>query len=438
MSAINEAAGRIVSNVVADALPSAAEVEVGGARLLSASVDDALGYASDPRVREVVTSTVRRQSLLAPASSRLVADLCQRLADWGGAPACALVAHPAVAFAALAPTHVDARLARRAHFAGPRVAVPEELPDGAEHGRLWIEASHPLEGDLFPLHRLVDRTARTAAQLIVSDELGLGVLGQRGAGVVEHFQLEPSGLIRVQRLAGALGVPGWAVLGTREQLATLDGGAPHAWPSASLAAGAKALELCGQEPHRRVRLLELTDRLQRGLAELGCDAGPSVTHLVPVWLGEESLAQRYLAALAEAGVSVRAWLEPSRSRLLLSLSATTTDAQLERLLAALGGCVKKLGLPELPPTATDFAVARPGSFAVARACGPWWRDEPPSPPPADVPPPAAAQAAAELRAKLGEAVESLTWRVANTRIPNIKDVVDPALIRAVLDRVRRR
>lgn len=436
MSAINVPTGRLVSNVVVDGAPSASEVEHAGARLLCGSADDALGYACDPRVREATLAAIRRHSLLTPAGGRLVTDLEQRLARWLAVEACALVPHPAAVFDAVRPTHVDRRLALREGRPGQPIDDPDELGTGAEPKRVWLEAAHPLEGDLSPLHRFVERAARDQTELLLVDGLGLGVLGPTGAGVLEHFQLDAMAAVRIAALAPALTSTAWVVAGPSAIVDPLRALAPATWPTSSIAGALKAVELCGQEPHRRARLFDLAERLQQALTELGCDTGPSVTQTVPVWLGEETLAQRWLTTLADDGVLVRAWVEPGRARLLLAPSATMSDAQQDRLVTAVSQCIKKWGLPELPNRSTEVAVARPGTFAVARACGPWWTERPAA---ATAPgEPSRSTPASELRSRLEEAVEGLTWRVANTRIPNIKDVVDPALIRAVLDRVRRR
>ncbi len=436
VSAINVPAGRLVSNAVVDGAPSASEVEHGGALLLNSATDDALGYASDPRVREAAFAAIRRQSLETPASGRLVAELQERLAAWLSVEACALLPHPGVLFDAVRPTHVDRRLVVREGYAGIPLADADELSAGDEPRRLWIEAAHPLEGDLAPLHRYVERASSPRTELFVLDPLGLGVLGATGGGVLDHFQVDRPDVVRLLFLGTALTTPTWVVAGPRELVDGLARLGPLTWPTASIAGATKALELCAQEPHRRVRLLDLAERLQGALAELGADTGPAVTQVVPLWLGEETLAQRWLTTLAEAGIAARAWLEPGRARLLLTPSATLSDAQLDRVIAGLAQCAKKCGLPELPQRSSAPAVARPGTFAVARACGPWWTQAPVVERPSASPRPPSPTA--ELRTRLGEAVEGLTWRVANTRIPNIKDVVDPALIRAVLDRVRRR
>jgi len=105
-------------------------------------------------------------------------------------------------------------------------------------------------------------------------------------------------------------------------------------------AGLRSWELLPELGRERAALLHRAERLRQGLRQLGFDPGASTTHIVPVILGtpERTLAAKN--ALAAKGIIVSAVRPPTvpqgSSRLRLGLSATHTDADIDRLLQALG------------------------------------------------------------------------------------------------------
>lgn len=203
-------------------------------------------------------------------------------------------------------------------------------------------------------------------------------------------------------------------------------------PMAAPALGAcqRALELVKAEGHRRGRLFEVTRQLMEGLASLRLDTGPCVTPWVPIWLGDETRARVWLETLAQAQVQARAWLEPGRSRLLLAPAATMSDAEIDQLLSAIERCTRKAGGAAEQESAivSPGPLATPGTFAVGSPCTPRW--QPLMPSPAERAP--GVEARGGISRRIGEAVETLTWRLANERPPTVE------LIRALIERARRR
>jgi hypothetical protein len=155
-------------------------------------------------------------------------------------------------------------------------------------------------------------------------------------------------------------------------------------------------------------------------------------------MGDEAVCGQWLRALADGGVACRALLAGARSRLLVSMPATATDAQVDTVLEAFGKVARRLKPAELDAAwRGPVLLARPGSFALATPCAPHWREVPtpatPPPPPAE----AAPAPAASLRARLFDAVETLTWRATNVRGGKLGLPGGEAL-KALLDRRRRR
>lgn len=430
--------GRVVANVRVDAVASATEIESDGARLLNAATDDLLGLASDARVREAQQAAARKHGLGRLTRGKVVDDFEHRLARMLGAPA-ACVAADAASLLALLPTWRMVVEARSQHLA-PGAAVvgsPEEAEDvlgGAVIG-LITEALHPREGDLAQLPRFAEVCQRTGASLVVVDPAGLGVLGPGGAGTVEHLGLQDQVALQLVELGRAIPGAGAVLAGPKPLIDALRG-ACEPPPAALLAASQRALEIVTAEPNRRARLFEVAQRLLNGLRSRGFDTGPSVTPWVPVWLGDEALCEQWLRALADAGVACRALLAGQRSRLLLSVAATATDAQLVTLLDAFDRVVRKVRVPELAPSFREpLVVARPGSFAMATPCAAHWHALTPREREAEPEEPVANAATLSLRERLFDAVETLTWRATNIQSAQLRRTADA--VRALMDRKKK-
>lgn len=429
--------GRLVSNCVVDAVPSAAEVDSRGARWLNVSTDDVLGLAADARVREAFHAAVRKLGLHAAPHSQLQHDLESRLAVFLRRPSVLVAADLASVLRCL-PTWrcaVDGRSRALADDATSVVSADEAEVLLATQGvsGVIVEALHPHEGDLAPLPRYAEICDRFRATLIVHDPRGLGAIGPTGGGVVEHLAVRDQVTLEIASLGGALPGAGVVVSGDPEVISVLRGQleAPLA---AQLAATSRALEIAMNEPQRRARLFDVAQRTIVALRALGFDTGPTVTPWVPLWLGDQALCQQWLGALAEAAIATRAWVAPGSSRLLLSLPATATDAQVTAVVEAFARVGRKLKIPEAPAhvRSTTPVIARPGTYSLAAPCGPHWlASATVHEPGEDV----QAKESPPLRARVLDAVETLTWRASNASGRSLRRTADA--LRAVFDRSRK-
>ncbi len=126
------------------------------------------------------------------------------------------------------------------------------------------------------------------ALLMVDEAHSLGVLGNHGRGVQEHFDLEPDAIdIKMGTLSKTLAGSGGFVAG-REELITylrhhargyiFSGALPACQASVSIA----ALEVLEREPELVEQLWENVGRYLSGLKKMGFDTAGSETPIVPV------------------------------------------------------------------------------------------------------------------------------------------------------------
>lgn len=432
---------RLVANARVDSVPSGSEVETDGSRLINASADDVLGLSTDARVKDAANAAVKRFGVELSRSSTLVAQLESKLAAKLKADSAALVDSLATVLRALeqaeAQRFVDVRLSRRLGTTGTVFASPEQLASqlaqpGSDQRVVLVDGVRVYDGDLAPLPRLIEIANRNHVPIVVLDAMGPGPLGATGTGVLEHFELAG----QVDLSVSTLGPGTVAIAGVRAVVEAFLPFLPSRVGTGSTAAITKRLELIETEPHRRARCLDLAQSVQEALRVRAFDTGPSVTPIVPLWLGDEGLTDIWLRQLAELGVFCRGLLDGPRSRLLVSLPATSTEAQLGHLVDALEKIARTLGAPpaldaDAPRTVT---IARPGSFAIATPCHPRWLPAMPE----SLGNAAPVNDGRSMRDRIFDTVETLTWRLASGQSGQLRSLPGAERLRTLLDRARPR
>lgn len=202
-----------------------------------------------------------------------------------------------------------------------------------------------MDGDVADLRECC-RAAAAHEALVMTDEAhGSGVLGNRGAGLAELQGVEDQIAASVGTLSKAFGSVGGFVCGRREVIDTLINTGrtfiyTTALPPACSAGALAALRIIQREPQRRARVLALAEHLRKELTAHGWDCGDSVTPIVPVMIGDSAKAVAMSEALREKGLWVPAirppTVPPNGARLRISLMATHTDGDVERLVEAIG------------------------------------------------------------------------------------------------------
>lgn len=207
-----------------------------------------------------------------------------------------------------------------------------------------IEGIYSMDGDVCPLPEIIELKNRYGAFLMVDEAHSFGALGPSGRGVHEHYAVEAESVdIWMGSLSKAIPANGGFVAGTKELVIYLQHAAAPFMFSAALcpaatAAALQALKILAAEPQRLLRLRHNSERLRRGLAELGYDTGTSSTCIVPVLLRDEDATYRIARQLYNLGIFVSAVVHPAvpRGAALLRLCATAaqTSQDLEEALEA--------------------------------------------------------------------------------------------------------
>ncbi|MBE9046202.1 8-amino-7-oxononanoate synthase [Pleurocapsales cyanobacterium LEGE 10410] len=196
-----------------------------------------------------------------------------------------------------------------------------------------------MDGDLCPLPELIAIAEEFASMLLIDEAHATGVLGNTGAGCVEHFSCTGKELIQIGTLSKALGSLGGYVAGSATLIDFLRNRAASwiyttALSPADTAAAIAAIEVIKQEPHLRKQLWHNINYLKQQLSDL--ELLPSESSILCINLDTPEAALNKAQQLIDAGIFAPAIRPPTvpTSRIRLSLMATHQRSHLD-LLASL-------------------------------------------------------------------------------------------------------
>ncbi|HEY8212177.1 MAG TPA: pyridoxal phosphate-dependent aminotransferase family protein [Myxococcaceae bacterium] len=388
------------------------EVQIEGRRLVMAGSNNYLGLAADPRVKEAAVQATRAfgstcsGSRLLNGTLSLHQELERRLAKFLGREMALVIStgfQTNLAALAVLAGRRDVVFADRQNHAslvdGVRLGfgvdrryrhndldhlealLAEAKPDA---GKLIVtDGVFSMEGDLCDLPRITALAKKYGARVMIDDAHGIGVLGAGGRGTAEHFGLEDETDLVMGTFSKSFASLGGVIAGPAEVINFVRHKARALIFSASMtpaavASALAALDVIETEPERRVRLLDIAEKMHDGFRAMGFDTGVSVTPVVPVLIGDQVKCFRFWKALFEAGVFANPVIppavEPGHALIRTSFMATHTDAQLDRVLDTFERVGRRMGLiPQARPSAYQkVKVARPGSGVRANPASARW------------------------------------------------------------------
>lgn len=201
-----------------------------------------------------------------------------------------------------------------------------------------------MEGDLAPLDKLVQLAQKFRAMLFVDDSHGVGVVGRSGRGTPEDKGV----LGKVDVLSGTLGkaiggASGGYVSGKKNVIDYLrQKSRPYTFsnslPAPIIFGAEAALGLIVKDKSIVRRLHDNTSYFRKEIKGIGYTIIDGPHPIVPIMLGEASLAQDTAAALLKAGVYIKGLWFPvvpkGEARLRAQVSAALTMKDLDRALEA--------------------------------------------------------------------------------------------------------
>lgn len=352
--------------------------------MLGFSSNDYLGLAAHPALAEALAEGAARYgtgsggSHLILGHSRAHAQLEERLGEW-------MAPHIPEARSLFFCTGYMANLAVLSALGDAEAVIFSEtlnhasLIDGARLARARVEryphcdlqaldaqlaacdapvklivsdAVFSMDGHIAPVAGLLALAEQHDAWLVIDDAHGFGVLGATGRGALQALALRSERLVLIGTLGKAAGVSGAFVAAHRTVIDFLVQRArPYIFTTAAPPAVAHALLTSlalieGEEGmRRRAQLRARITQLRSGLKQVLPPDGSawladSPTAIQPLIVGDNARAMQTMERLDAHGLRVGAIRPPTvpagTARLRIALSASHTEADVARLIGALG------------------------------------------------------------------------------------------------------
>lgn len=212
-----------------------------------------------------------------------------------------------------------------------------------------------MDGIIANLAAICELADRYDAMVMVDDSHAVGFMGDKGRGTPEYCGVED----RIDILTGTLG----KALGGASGGYTASSGLIVEWLrqrsrpylfsntlAPVIAEGSiAALEMLEKNTDLADKLKRNTTYFRKGMEELGFDLVPGVHPIIPVMLGDASLAQKMAVLLLEEGIYVTGFSFPvvpkGKARIRTQMSAALELEQLDLALQAFAKVGRQLNLP---------------------------------------------------------------------------------------------
>src|SRR6185369_745590 len=211
-----------------------------------------------------------------------------------------------------------------------------------------------MDGIIANLGAVCDLADRHGALVMVDDSHAVGFVGPGGRGTPEHCGV----MGRVDIITGTLGkalggASGGYTSGRREIVAWLrQRSRPYLFSNtlAPMIAGAsiRVLDMLAGGDALRKKLRDNSAHFRAGMTALGFELPPGEHPIIPVMLGEATLARDMAARLLDEGIYVIGFSFPvvpkGRARIRTQISAAHTRQDLDRAIAAFAKVGRELGV----------------------------------------------------------------------------------------------
>ena len=201
-----------------------------------------------------------------------------------------------------------------------------------------------MDGFIAPLREICDLAEKHHALVMIDDSHAVGFMGKTGRGTHEHCGV----IDRVDIISGTLGkalggASGGYISGRKEIVDLLrQRSRPYLFSNTLApvitAASIAALDLIEQSTALRDKLAENTVYFRQGLTRAGLAIKAGIHPIVPVMLGDASLAQQFAARMLEKGVYVVGFFHPvvphGAARIRAQVSAAHSQEDLEFAIRA--------------------------------------------------------------------------------------------------------
>jgi glycine C-acetyltransferase len=247
--------------------------------------------------------------------------------------------------------------ARRRRYRNRDMADLEEQlrqESGARFRMIATDGVFSMDGYLAPLDDICRLADAYDALVMVDDSHAVGFMGPRGAGTPDLFGVADRVDVVTGTLGKALGGASGGYVSGRAEIVELlrQRSRPYLFsnsvPPAVVAASVAVLDLLSDTAELRQRLVANAAYFRARMTELGFTLLPGTHPIVPVMLGDATVAARLAERLLAKGVYVTAFSYPvvpqGAARIRTQMSAAHDHDDLERAALAFAAARDEIGL----------------------------------------------------------------------------------------------
>ncbi len=232
--------------------------------------------------------------------------------------------------------------------------LERRLQQAGDAARLVVtDAVFSMDGDIINLPELSRLCREYGVTLMVDEAHSVGVLGQTGQGIEEHFGLEDAIDLKMGTLSKTIPSVGGYIAGDKEVINYLKHHSrafvfSAALPPAQVAAAQAALEVMQAEPERVQALQRNVEHFLTGLRTRGFDTLNSATPIVPIICGSDERAYQMARLCQERDIFVLPVVSPAvppnMARLRANVMSSHTPEDIDRALDVFAEAGKTMGL----------------------------------------------------------------------------------------------
>ena len=208
-----------------------------------------------------------------------------------------------------------------------------------------FESVYSMDADIAPIGAICDLAARYGAMTYLDEVHAVGMYGPNGGGVSERDGVAHRVDIIEGTLAKAFGCHGGYIAGDADVIDFIRSTAPGfifttSLPPMTMAAALASVRHVRHDHARRAKLFERADALKRRFDRAGLPRIDSVSHIVPLHVGEAALctevSQRLLSEFGMYATPINYPTVPrGEERLRFTPGPLHTDAMMDELVEAL-------------------------------------------------------------------------------------------------------
>jgi 8-amino-7-oxononanoate synthase len=230
-----------------------------------------------------------------------------------------------------------------------------------------------MSGDIFNLPKALELAKKYNCRLYIDDAHALGVLGPRGEGTENHFNMRSSADLVMGTFSKSFASIGGFVGGDADVIHYIKHKArafifSAAMPPAAAATVLECLRLVEEEPEHLTNLWKNARKMKKELSRMGYNTLNSQTPIIPLLIGDDYTAFAFTQKLYERGVFATPVVRPAVPEgcalIRTSYMASHTDDDLNYVLEVLQNLGREFGILENEDRQSELALLAQAHFGV--------------------------------------------------------------------------